>query len=362
MTISSALARARQAWVQAPLAHRLACLGALLFYLFQVSIYFNFTEDDPGISFRYAANLAEGHGLVYNPGDRVEGYSNFGFVLVLAFIHKFIIWGERAWMILVIKFLNLGVGALCLYLVWRVGRDHMNWPRWLAYAAVLVTAAMGPFAINVASPLETTSLAAWLLLAIWLTMDYLKRREPTWGQAVWLGLTWLMAALWRIDAPLLVLALGIFAVIHRGIKWKKQDLAAAAVVIGGYGLYTLFRYLYFGDILPNTFYAKVNLGNDWRHPYPYLLDFMRAHGGKALVYATLLLALLRWRGAAMAAAMIFCVHALYVNKVGGDWMTGYRFFAPVMPLLALVYGDAAFRLWQIVTGLGGERLLRVLKP
>jgi arabinofuranosyltransferase len=33
--------------------------------------------DDAFISFRYARNLVEGHGLVYNPGERVEGYSNF---------------------------------------------------------------------------------------------------------------------------------------------------------------------------------------------------------------------------------------------------------------------------------------------
>src|SRR5437764_1315440 len=33
--------------------------------------------DDAYISFRYAGNLLHGRGLVFNAGERVEGYSNF---------------------------------------------------------------------------------------------------------------------------------------------------------------------------------------------------------------------------------------------------------------------------------------------
>ena len=41
--------------------------------------------DDAFISFRYARNLVEGAGLVWNPGEPpVEGYSNFLWVLLLA--------------------------------------------------------------------------------------------------------------------------------------------------------------------------------------------------------------------------------------------------------------------------------------
>ena len=43
-----------------------------------------FLCDDAFISFRYARNLLEGHGLVFNPGEYVEGYTNFLWVLELA--------------------------------------------------------------------------------------------------------------------------------------------------------------------------------------------------------------------------------------------------------------------------------------
>ena len=43
-----------------------------------------FLYDDAYICFRYAENLLAGHGLVWNPGELVEGYTNFSWVLALA--------------------------------------------------------------------------------------------------------------------------------------------------------------------------------------------------------------------------------------------------------------------------------------
>jgi hypothetical protein len=37
--------------------------------------------DDAFITFRYADNLVRGHGLVFNAGERVEGYTNFSWTL-----------------------------------------------------------------------------------------------------------------------------------------------------------------------------------------------------------------------------------------------------------------------------------------
>jgi hypothetical protein len=41
-------------------------------------------DDDQMISMRYARHLAEGRGLVWNDGEHVEGYTNFGWTLVMA--------------------------------------------------------------------------------------------------------------------------------------------------------------------------------------------------------------------------------------------------------------------------------------
>src|SRR6185295_18291193 len=43
----------------------------------------SFTVDDAYISFRYARNFSRGLGLVYNPGERIEGYTNFLWTVML---------------------------------------------------------------------------------------------------------------------------------------------------------------------------------------------------------------------------------------------------------------------------------------
>ena len=42
-----------------------------------------FTQDDAYISYRYVANYLGGDGLVYNIGERVEGFTNFGWTIYM---------------------------------------------------------------------------------------------------------------------------------------------------------------------------------------------------------------------------------------------------------------------------------------
>jgi arabinofuranosyltransferase len=65
-----------------------AILGAVAHFLFGFS-HFDLSgnawgSDDAYISYRYAQNLVDGHGLVFNPGDKVEGYTNLLYTLLAA--------------------------------------------------------------------------------------------------------------------------------------------------------------------------------------------------------------------------------------------------------------------------------------
>src|SRR5438093_6967987 len=59
-------------------------LAGLGFLLAGMLYTVNLVVDDVFISFRYAGNLVSGHGLVFNPGERVEGFSNPLWTLLLA--------------------------------------------------------------------------------------------------------------------------------------------------------------------------------------------------------------------------------------------------------------------------------------
>src|SRR5215475_11087437 len=56
-------------------------VAAALFALWR-AIGLAWLSDDGFISFRYAANLVRGDGLVYNAGERVEGYTNLLWTLL----------------------------------------------------------------------------------------------------------------------------------------------------------------------------------------------------------------------------------------------------------------------------------------
>src|SRR6266404_1898363 len=84
---------------------------------FNVLRYRQYVLDDTYISLRYARNLVEGQGLVFNPGERVEGYTNFLFVLLAALFMKI---GIDP--VLALKWLLAGAGGGTLWLSARLER------------------------------------------------------------------------------------------------------------------------------------------------------------------------------------------------------------------------------------------------
>lgn len=61
---------------------------AVVFLLLVHSLYFNYLSDDAFITFRYAKNFVQGKGIVFNTGERVEGYTNFLWLILLSFLMK----------------------------------------------------------------------------------------------------------------------------------------------------------------------------------------------------------------------------------------------------------------------------------
>ena len=68
-----------------PSAARVGAALAVALVPFALLVWrFDFVCDDAYITFRYARNFAEGRGLVYNPGERIEGYTNFAWTVMVA--------------------------------------------------------------------------------------------------------------------------------------------------------------------------------------------------------------------------------------------------------------------------------------
>jgi len=321
----------------------LAVIALLAFYLFNVGIYFDFTMDDAGISFRYGANLFDGHGLVYNLGERVEGYSNFGFVVLSGLVYKLLalVGAGRGWLIFAMKLVNLAAGALTGLLCYRFCRETLHRDRFLSFLPVLLLFANGAFIVNVASPLETT-LCGTLIMAMLLGLsrylsDPVAKRWGVFGVLVILGI---ILELWRIDTPLFMAVFGMALLIARRFRLQKRDWQLLGIWAIIFIAYTSFRFAWFGDIVNNPFYTKVKFRMNLASPFDcrYVTGFFGDYlGGSIWVFLIILgIVLIRSpRKYGLTAALILG-QWLFISIVNGDWMPAYRFWAVVVPCVCII--------------------------
>ena len=319
----------------------LATLGLLVFH---VSVYW-FHTDDAFISFRYALNLSEGHGLVFNPGyERVEGYTNFLWVVILAATHRLTgVAPEIAANPLLVAFTVVFWGLLFLY----VGRFSLRARSLAGFVVVapLCLAATRSFAVWSTSGLETR-LFELLVFAAVLSVLWSIR---TGASALPAAGLFALAVLTRPDGLLFAGSSGLVwlvALRRRGdLSWKKV-LPPVALFVAMVGLHVMFRYAYYGDWLPNTFYAKV--GQPWwTMGFFYALTMCLEYGVYLWLPAMALGAWAQWqRGQWFVPALIASLlipHAIYVMRIGGDHFE-YRPFDLYLPFALLLFGDgvAAF--------------------
>jgi hypothetical protein len=294
------------------------------------ALHYNFVADDAFIAARYARNLAEGNGLVFQPGEAVEGFTSPLWVLWLGLLGAI-----GADYVTTMRLMSLGsaIGAVVLaYLLARralpASRRAMS-----VYAPALVAAA-APVACWALGGLEQTCFALAVLAAVWQSAG----PDAPRGQLLREGAISALCVLLRPEGMLVGLGLGLARVstgtrdsVRASVVAWLPSLAAALAL-------TLWRLGYYGAWLPNTATAKLEPGaTAFAHGALYLVAFLGDHGSAPLWI--LVLAIAAWPGApfaARAATAVACLLTLGVVLVGGDGLPMYRFFVPVLPLLAVI--------------------------
>lgn len=206
-------------------------------------------SDDAYITFRYACNLADGHGLVFQTGEPpVEGYSNFLFALVLAPSC-----GQapdfRPYVAAVLLSALAAVGALLIFrrILLREGGGPLT-------ESVVLLAALAPqLWLRVASGLETVPVFL-VQIAAWASVAAVRDRPRSVGHAMLLGASLCAMVLLRADG--FVVAGIVLAYLALTRAWRGLCVAG-----GVSGLVTLGHFLWrhatYGDWLPNTAHVKV---------------------------------------------------------------------------------------------------------
>lgn len=306
---------------------------ALAAALWSLRAVWAFTIDDAGISYAYAKHLAEGQGPVAVVGGPwVEGYSNPLWVFLLVPLHALGLDLPVAgkWLGATLFALGLGAGSALISLV--AGR------RWWAFGAaemsfVIASALCLELAVWVPAGLENALFGA-LLLAL-LLLDARESQTPTAFASS--GLVAFALAITRPEgalyaAPLVLIKLGR-ALARR--EPMRQALTATTLFVLLFLLYHAGHYLVFGQLVPNTYWAKPP-GKTWTRGLEYLGTTLRESG---LLYA-LPLALIGLYGKPRLKLLVgwtALAGVMFVVYSGGDWMPNGRFlslFAPALLVLA----------------------------
>ena len=285
--------------------------------------------DDAWISFRYARNLVDGVGLVYNPGEYVEGITNLLWTLLVAaglalgLEPKSVGFG-----------LGVASGAALLWLSYVYASTGLaSERRWAAGLAPWIVLSSLPFVFWTTSGMETSLFA----LAVTAALAAEARDRP--GLAT---LAALLATATRPEGVLVAAAVLGWRVVSR---WRSEGVGVLlwpGVYALGLLALTGFRVAYYGAFVPNTFHAKVG-GVSPLRGLQYALGFFA--GGSALLLVPAGFALrkhARWAPAGVFALLL----TVYVVAVGGDVFPYARFFVPLLPALAAAAVAGALLAWQ----------------
>ena len=221
-------------------------VGAL--YASQVWLYKGFFVDDPFITFRFVKQWTNGNGLVYNVGERVEGYSNFLWTLMLA---PFDLLGVD--LVLASKLLGIALGLLTVLAIYSFSQRFES--RWIS---ALLLVASGPFAAWTVGGLETPLFALLLTLSV---CAFVREEDTTRGSLS--GILFGLLSLARPEGlgfAAVAVAFRFSRLVQSGSKPNRQDLYRGLGLVMISVPYHLWR-LYYNDLPPGTSpLSKLDLG------------------------------------------------------------------------------------------------------
>ena len=309
-------------------------------FVYQIRTYW-FLTDDAFIAFRYARNLRNGYGLVFNPGfERVEGYTCFLWVLLLAGVQWATGWLPQQAANWILAASGVALWVLTVGCCWRRARARGR--PWLVLVPALWLSLNRSVAVWCTSGLETKLFELLVVGAVLLGIDQVERRRAGWSLCA------LLLALAALTRPEGISIAGCFFATRLACEWwdGRFNLRAVVRAVGLFGVvigaHFVWRVFYYGDLLPNTYYAKFNGESWWEMGGPYLRAFLLEYGAAVWLPFVLVGAIggvRERRGtAAWFSATLIVPHALYVGYVGGDHFE-FRPLDLYFPLLAVLLGD-----------------------
>jgi hypothetical protein len=308
-----------------------------------ILVVLEFIKDDAYISWRYAHNLVTGNGLVFNRGEHVEGFTNFLWVLVMAPFEAL------GWdLFQVCQVLGTALGIACLAVAARTTRwlQDDKGSLWFLWGAVWL-ATSSSFVLWAQAGLEQPLVSLLPMVGayvLWRSRERMNegaadgKREAKRHLAA--GLVMGAACMTRPELHMMAVLIGlplVFDAVRNRKVTRAQLLYVAGILAITVPCHT-FRYLYYGSLVPNTFYVKTGSGPGvWRVGLRTLRDmFLFNESGLLVVVAPLAFADRRHRVEKATMALVAFAYMGFYVSVGVDEMQWHRLYLPALPMLCVL--------------------------
>lgn len=305
--------------------------------------------DDIFITFRYVDNFLQGKGIVYNAGERVEGYTHFLWFVMLSFFRLFKL--ELSSISIFLGILSYAGTIIIFFLISRK-IDFKN--KYILPFTALALSVNYDFAVWATGGLETM-FYTFLISLVFYIYYFSEIKESK--KLLFTSLLLVLACMTRPDAVIFYLYANFLILLwkvftHNTFKELIKKLIYFNLPFVIFLLpYLIWKIIYYGDIVPNTYYVKSagesylsqGLFYIWLFFNSYKTTFIslaavfvilkifiskQSFNEKLaiIISSTPLLTMIIALGAAVSYLFLF------VARVGGDFMFA-RFIIPILPFL-----------------------------
>lgn len=296
--------------------------------------------DDAMISMRYAWNLSHGSGLVWNPGEYVEGYTNPLMTLLMSLPTLVFDKVDAVLAVQIVGIVFVLVNAsLIMSIAEHLVSGQERYRRLFLVLAFLCALSYYPLVYWTLMGMETGLLAVLLSLGVLAALRYAAYQRP--AQGVLLSFSLGLAFLTRPDTLVLAVPIFVYAFFAARKSERSPSLYSLLAMVGLYAAFVagqeLFRWGYYGEWLPNTYTLKVSsiplssrIENGIKFVTPFLeeVSVLLIVVGAGLVFA--------FRRDKLFLVSIFVALVCYQVWAGGDVSINWRLLSPAVPIMLVL--------------------------
>ncbi len=282
--------------------------------------------DDAYITFRTVDNFVNGYGLTWNVAERVQSFSNPLWMLVVSVFYFFT---REAFYTSIFLSLAASLAAASI-LAKRISLTPQS-----AGLAIVILVSSKAFIDYSTSGLENA--LSYLILALFVFVFL--SRPPELRTFMALAIVASLGMVNRMDNILFFLPALVYS--YSQVPWK-QGLLYGLVGFSPFLIWEAFSLIYYGFPFPNTYYAKLHAGIPKSEllvqGLMYYLDTLSIDPlTLTVVGLAMMLAFASRAKPLMLLGGGISLYMIYIVAIGGDFMTG-RFFAAPLFISVLIIG------------------------